>query len=468
MAAWAFVADMASATPTVNLNLNAAPWYVGPDFKLDPPDFSKARAGGLRAGQLITRSVPGNRQLSLPLQLLPSATPGANIEALCRQLAQDNILKVQLHTADPVFFRTFADPMLAATIRALLRNATTINLEIEAEPYAYGVREDLGTFTISNNPAVAGGCYFDVPAASIKGDSETPLLLLATSTGASGTPSGLVSKQVHLATRRRGVPSNLSNVIQAEDMTNGTDAADVIDALYSNGNKVTVSFATNAGLVLRLSDTFPGDGVATIEARGQYRVYARMAKTTAGDNIVAQLRYGSGATGAVANDSETLPATTNPTWIDLGLVPVPAYSDGVTMGYSGVQTKALMSFIGLYLQRVSGSGSVHVDCLYFMPADEPTTLMVKMPATDTTYAIDGTTESGGAVYALNTALDQQLEVATPPAIVGAGGFPALIPGVPNRIHMLRHTDQAGTLDAIGNTTTVRAFYWPRWLMPVRT
>lgn len=471
MASWAFVADMASATPTVLLNLNSTPWFVGNDFSLDPPAYSKGYAGGsLRPGLRVTHSTPGNRTLRLPMQLLPSSTPGANIEALCRQLAMDNILKVQLHTADPVFFRTFGDPEIAAQYRALLRSATTFTLQIEAEPYAYGVREEVtgSPFTVSNDPAVAvtNPCRFDI--VNVKGDSETPLLLLATSTGAAGAPSGLVSKQPHFATRRRGTPGNYSNVIQAEDMTNGVNTADAIDANYSNGNKVTTTFA-NSNNDLRLSDTFPDNGTPTVEARGEYRVYARMQKTVAGDVIKAQLKYGASSTAVVANDQVQLAANTNAYLVDLGLMPVPMFADGNTMGYSGVSTKVLMSFVGLYVQRVSGTGNVHIDYLYFMPADEPTTLIAKLPATDTTYAIDGTTESGGAVYALNTALDQQLEIGAPPAIVGGGGFPALIPGVTNRLHILRDVNPVPTAtDPVANTTTYRGFYWPRWINAVRT
>lgn len=468
MADWSFVTDMATASPATLLNLNAAPYFVGSDFRLDPPAFSKSRVGGLLPGDRVTNSRPGNRTLSLPIHLLPTATPGQDIENLCEQLAVDNILRVRLGT-NPVFFRTFGNPGIENAIRALFKQTTTISLEIEAEPYAYGVREELSgsPFTVSNNPAAATNpCFFD--ATGILGDAPTPLLLLATSTGAAGAPSGLVSKQIHLATRRRGTPGNYSNVMQAEAMTAvSADTTVTADAAMSGGSKLRCTFATTAALALRASDTFPANGTATVEARGEYRVYARLQRTDNTSVINAQLRYGSSSANVVSNDVMTLPLTTNPFYQDLGKIPVPAFADGYTMGFSGVQTKVLMSFVGLYLQRVSGTANVDIDHLYFMPADEPTTLIAAMPATDTTYAIDGTTEAGGAVYALNTALDQQLEVGTPPRIVGGGGFPALIPGVANRIHMLRNVDPAGSLDAIGNTTTWRAFYWPRWLEPIR-
>jgi hypothetical protein len=456
---------MASATPTVLLDLNTTGMRVGLDWNLDPPEYDKGRAGGtLRHGQRITRSVAGNRVLTIPIEITQTTSDAAAtaIENLGKQLAVDNILKVQFGSS-PVFFRTYADPQYAAKVRGVLTQDTSITLQIEADPFAYGPRVTVtgSPFTVSNNPAAGTNpCYFDV--SGVLGDVSTPLLLVATSTGASGTPSGLVSKWTHIATRRRGTPANYSNVVQAEDMTQGTNAVVTADATMSNGSKSRISFGT-ATNVLRLSDTFPGNGTSTVEARGEYTVYARMAKTVAGDGITAQLGYGGSSTNPVMNDAVTLPtATTGPWWINLGKVPVPPWSDPVTFGFSGVATKVQLAFVGLYAARATGTGSLDVDCLLFVPADD-STVIVKFPSTDTTYAIDGTTDAGGSVYAVTTALDEILSTTSPPQIVGGGGFPEVTPGQTNRIHVVRHVDPNGTtVDAVGNTTTIAAYYWPRW------
>lgn len=461
---WQFVADMASASPAVDLDLNSSGMRVLLNWKLGPTVFEKGYSGGpLRHGKRPTRSSATNQVLEIPVEInKASEALGAQaVEDLVRQLAVDNILKVQLDGAPaPVFFRTFGDADFAAAVRSVLIRDTSITLSIEAEPFAYGPRVTAGTFTVSNNPAaVTNPCRFDITG--VLGDVPTPLLLLATSTGASGAPSGLVNKWSHFATRRRGTPSNYSNVVQGEDMTQGTGAVVTVDATFSNGNKSRIGFGT-PGMTLRLSDTFPGNGTSTTEARGEYKVYARVAKTVAGDTISVQLGYGASSAAPVLNDAVTLPSAAGPFMVDLGKVPVPAWSDPNTHGFSGVSTKALMAFVGLYAARSAGSGSLDVDFLYFMPADEPTTLISKFPSTDTTYAIDGTTDEGGAVYALTAALDEVLSTSAPCQIVGAGGFPELIPGVTNRIHFLRHVDPAGTVDAVGDTTTFVAYYWPRW------
>lgn len=469
MATWQFVADMATATPSVLLDLNTTGIRVGNDWNLDPAPYDKARVGGpMRHGQRITRSVAGNRVLTIPIEITQASSDDAAtaVESLGRQLAVDNILKVQFGS-NPVFFRTFADPGYAARVRGILTQDTSLTLEIEAEPFAYGPRVTVtgSPFTVSNNPAAGTNpCRFDVTG--VLGDVPTPLLLVATSTGASGTPSGLVSKWTHIATRRRGTPSGYSNVIQAEDMTQGTDTTVTADATMSSGSKSRISYATATGSVLRLSGTFPGGG-ATIEARGEYTVYARLARTGTGGTIHVQLGYGASSAAPIMNDAVTPPFVTNPVWVNLGRVPVPVFSDPVTHGFSGVQTKASLGFVGIYADRVSSTSNLDIDCLYFVPADD-STVIVKWPSTDTIYAVDGTTDEGGAVYATTAALDEIVSTNTPPQVVGGGGFPEVIPGQTNRIHFLRNVDPNGTADAIGDTTTLAAYYWPRWREFTRT
>lgn len=472
MATWQFVADVSSASPTVVLDLNnGSPFWVGNDFSIDPAKFSKGYASSsLMHGARPTNSVAGNRSIRLPLHVKGSVSATVQaIQDLGRVLAAPSYLKVQLANATPIFFRLYGDPDYAATIRNLLLQTTTVEVTFEAEPWGIGPRVECAgsPFTVSNNPAIGTGVEFDITG--VLGDEETPLLLLATSTGASGAPSGLVNKWSHFATRRRGTPSNYANEVQAEAMTMvSADTTATVDATMSGGNKARCTFATTAAMALRVTDTFPANGTPTVEARGEYLVYARVAKSTAADVIDLQLKYGTGSTANIANDVQRLPAgLAGPYYVNLGKVPVPAFADPYTSGLSGVLTKALMSWVGLYAQRVSGSGSLDIDFLYFMPCDEPTTLLCRFPATDTTYAVDATTDAGGAVYGFTTALDEVLTLAAPPQIVGGGGFPSLIPGATNRIHFLRNIDPNGTVDAIGDTTTFRAYYWPRFREFVR-
>lgn len=467
MATWQFVADMASASPTVNLDLNnGSPFWVGDGYDLSPPPFDKSRSGGaLRPGQVVTRSVAQNRTLTIPVQLVAASASAAAtpIENLMKMLSVDNILKVQFGST-PVFFRTFADPGQALEIKKTLVQYSKLTLEIEAEPFAYGPRVEVtgSPFTVSNNPAATNPCLFDVTG--VLGDAETPLLLAATSTAASGTPSGFAAKWTHFATRRRGTPSGYSNVIQAESMTTNNGAAVVADASFSGGSKIRVTPGP-IGMTARLNAAFPS--TSSVEARGEYRVYARVAKTVAGDTWDIQLRYGVDSVAPVLNDVQRLPTgLAGAYYVDMGFLPVPAWSDPIYHGYSRVAMKAQVPWVAFYAQRVAGSGALDVDFLYFMPADE-STLLVKWPDETNVYVVDGTTDAGGSVYSSTAALDEVVTTASPSQIAAGGGFPEVIPGQTNRIHLLRNVDPNGTVDAIGNTTTIRAYYWPRWLEPFR-
>lgn len=472
MATWQFVADMVTASPTVLLDINSAStgMWVGDGYGLSPAPYDKGRASSpLRHGSRIVRSSAQNRILNLPLKLNASSNQAAatTVQTLGLILRTDGILKYQASNAtNPVFFRTFADPDYAIdVIKTLIQNAT-LTLQLECEPFAYSPRVEVtnSPFTLSNDPAAGSNPMF-IDVASVIGDVETPLLILATSTGAT---NGLVSKWTHVATRRRGAPSNYSNVIQAEAMTTGTNATVTADAAMSGGSKLRITPGTTTH-VIRANDTFPANGVSTVEARGEYTVYARLAKTVAGDVWTTQLRYGIDSTAPVQNDTVTLSAAmgAGPYWVNLGKVPVPPWSDPAQHGFSGIPLKVLMPWIGFYAGRTSGSGSLDLDCLYFMPADE-STVIVKWPSTDTTYVLDGTTAEGGSAYAATTALDEVITTAAPAQIVGGGGFPEVIPGQTNRVHIMRQVDPNGTVDGITSTTTLRAYYWPRWREPFRT
>ena len=467
MATWQFVTDFLTATPTVALDINSASTglRVGDGYNLDPPKYQKGYADSpLQHGSIPVRSVAPNRVLQIPIQVTTATADLAAtaIELLGKQIAVDNFLKVQFGST-PVFFRTFADPDYAWDVTKILTQSSKIILTLEAEPFAYGLRVDAGSFTVSNNPAI-GGMKFDI--SSVTGDVPTPLFMQFTSTGSTGAPSGVSNKWSHIATRRRGTPSNYSNVIQAENMAQGTNATVTADATMSGGSKSRISFGTTINS-LRLSDTFPDNGTALADARGEYQVYGRFAKTVAGDNITVQLAYGASSTAPVFNDTVTLPAVTGPFTTLLGKVPVPPWSDPVSHGYAGgADLKVLLAFVGLYAARVSGSGNLDVDYLYFVPADDRT-VIIRWPSTDTTYAIDGTTDEGGSVYAINTALDTITTTASPPAITGGGGFPELTPGVTNRIHFLRNVDPTGVTDPLTDTTNIQCYYWPRWREAVR-
>lgn len=475
-----FVADMTSDAPSVLLDLNVSPFNLAPGYEMNAAQFEKGWATSpMRHGGRMTRSVAGIKQMQIPLQVVSTTAAGFSgaVEALGRILMNNGILRVQFsNSSRPVFFRTFADPDYAISIRGILSCAVqyqVITLTLFSDPFAYGPRvETTGSpFTVSNDPAaVTNPMRFDITG--VQGDVPTPLLLVATSTAVTGASSGFASKWSHIAVRSRGTPSGYSNVVQAEDMTLGTNAAVVADAAMSNGNKVTITPGTT-GMVLRVSDTFPGNGVSTVEARGLYRVYARVVKTIFTDTWDMQLGYGASSANPTFNDVQRTPVPSpgnnGPWMVDLGFLPCPPWADPIYHGYSGTLMKCMVPFVGVYAQRVAGTGALQIDYLYFVPADE-STIIVAWPDDLAVYAVDGTTEAGGSCYATTTTLDEIITTSTPPQITSGGGFPELVPGQTNRIHLIRNVDLTGNrIDPTNsNNTILRAYYWPRWRNVTRT
>lgn len=473
-----FVADMTSDAPAVLLDLNSSPITLAPGYDFGAASFDKGWATSpLRHGGRLTRSVAGIKQMNIPLQVVSPTAAGfsAAVETLGRLLMTNGYLRVQFsNSSRPVFFRYFADPDYSISIRGILSCAVqyqVITLTLYTDPFAYGPRVEVSgsPFTVSNDPAaVTNPMRFDVTG--VQGDVPTPMLLVATSTAVTGNPSGFAGKWTHLGVRNRGTPSNYSNVIQAEDMSLDTNAAVVVDAAMSNGNKVTITPGT-IGMVLRVHDTFPGNGTAVVDARGLYRVYARVQKSNAADVWSMQFGYGASSTSPVLNDAQGVPtvANTGPWMVDLGYLPCPAWADPIYHGFSGTLMKCVVPFVGVYAQRVSGTGTLQIDYLYFVPADE-STIIVAWPDDLAQYAIDGTTEAGGSCYATTTALDEVITTSRSAQITSGGGFPELVPGQTNRIHLVREVDLTGLgLDPVlGNTTTIRVFCWPRWRNVTRT
>lgn len=296
----------------------------------------------------------------------------------------------------------------------------------------------------------AGGCCFDV--SDIKGDVETPLHL--------SLDDGLtLSRTLLFAVRRRGTPSQAPFVLQAEAMTRNSDttlAASNDTAMSGGGqNYVRVPFGTTTAMVNRVSiSTWPA--TPGLDVRGQYKVYARVRRNTGTDRISLRLAYAAAA-GLLFADTVSLPtaAVTDPIYIDLGVVQLPAGTDPVTDS-TGVELPAAGQYIAVQASRDSGSGTLDIDCLLFVPADDRL-LIVKLPADAglgaTSQVIDG---DRSLVYTVGPSgeLLSLLPAET------AGGPPMVTPGQPARIVMF---SVAQTLENLTTARKVTPFYMPRYL-----
>jgi len=230
--------DSIAASPTVRLDLNDnVTWGVTYDSDFSPPSLKSSWAGTLLAdGELLTAAAYANRTINLTLEVKVSTVDAVaeQLQKLWRELNRPtNFLMWQpTGMTHPVFFRTFRSSDTSVTDYPGAGTFRVVEVSVEAEPFAYGLKEALSTVTITNDPAAdTNGMYFDVP--SPKGDVETPLYLAID--GSVINPPTEGAPQSLIAVRRRGTPADGPFVLQAEAMTLAANSAGGSDSAIAPG-----------------------------------------------------------------------------------------------------------------------------------------------------------------------------------------------------------------------------------------
>jgi hypothetical protein len=468
----AFV-DSIAASPTVRLNLcngTRGPWNLLKDTRFDPPPLRRAIPQSLLAdGAAPASAAYDNRTIVLKLQLLTNgdfmdADPAAaQFQLLMRELDRPtNILRLLPGGTAPVFFRTYRSSADAFEFDPVNREVTGMLL---AEPFALGLEETLSGVSVTNDPAAStNGLFLDV--ASPKGDVETPLTLTV-SNGVVGTGR----RRSAFSVRRRGTPSATPLFLQAESMTLASNVTlPGADATMSGSGSsyARVAYTGSTALIQRLSTPTRFPSAASVDARGQYRVFARTRQSVGTDQHTIRLRWG-GADVQIANDTVKIPVDTGPsaptrTLIDLGNIQIPAGYDPVERGLSGAELATEGVFLAVDTGRTTGSGTLDVDYLLFLPNDDQArTTFVSWPANA---SVTDFVLSGGPsprAYARNASG----QITSTQAVEIAGMGLMITPGVTNRIFFHRDvgtsTSVAGAGDSVTATTTLTPSYFPRYV-----
>jgi hypothetical protein len=250
-------------------------------------------------------------------------------------------------------------------------------------------------------------------------------------------------------------------VFQAEAMTQGPDTTtQANDAAFSGaGNNYSrCTFSTNALLTARL--TLTDLGTASVDLRGTYRVFVRYRKNTSGDGINLRLVWGDGSRNdVITNDTFATPNTTNITMADLGLISIPYGLDSVYDFRSGTELVVDDRFrIEIEAGRTSGSGSLDLDFVLLVPADDRFGL-IEWGETESASDRRWLDAYDWSVHG-RTSADEVVSVEAPRA--RSGGLPMLSPGQTNRIYMLYEVAESRA-HAIAATTTVSVAYYPLYL-----
>lgn len=464
--------DDYSNTPEAGtlLDLMSSPWTVTDAFDISPPPIRRAESSTLlRDGSIYPATAYDNRSLGLVLTLNASS-PDASATELQKLMKLLNrasaIIRWQMiGQSKSVYFRTFRssaskiDEHPQANPCGSLRHFT---ITVPAEPFAYGPQQMMAPVTVNNDfdTGTTNPQSFDVAAADVIGDVDTPMIMRIKASDVAGLQSLIFMRRTRLG--------GLFYGLQMETGVNQTDTTSPgHDAAMSGGagnNYTRTSFASDATLINRVTfSQFPPSPFVTTSYRGKYRVLLRYRKSVAGDVINARLLWDGFSTGSsIVGKTVTLVGTTELRYADLGLVSIPTGQDPVEEGYSGLPWPASGVPVSVQAQRVTGSGNLDMDGLVFVPADD-SQLFVTWP-------------SGIADYGVVDSITQMVyEQNVDPGTVGPGPigdalgipavgvFPMLSPGVVNRVGLIPDVGTVGSADSIATTATFSISYYPRYL-----
>lgn len=450
--------DSIASSPTVRLDLNdttgAGFWLGDGGLLCPPPPLVQSASGaipGMQDGGPVSASSYDNRTLTLPLTITGATSMDARntlVSSLVKELNREtNILEYRPDgSSTSVFFRTFRSPQFEQPLWFAKQPDATVQLDLYAEPFAYGLRVDSTPVTVSSNPTTTNGIHVDV---TVTGDVDTPAYVALTGGTASGAPT-----PTYLAVRSRGTPASLTVLYEAEAaaiMDSDTNLAGATDANATGAgiNTVVTDFSIDPSMRSKLRFT-PG---SLAEIRGTYRVLVRVKKSVSGDVIKMQIDSGS--------TTATVGAGTTFQYADLGLIQFPRSQDSAT-GYGGTYPSVSSAeTFQVQAGRTSGTGTLTFDHLLLIPADTGLNIITSptgMVRRATTIPWSGTNQlivdgpndtlyvltSGGAIQS--------------PGLRDTGGTIPLQPGS-NRLYVVENTGSSNT----AVTSSVTVSWWPRYL-----
>lgn len=464
--------DSISATPTTRLDLNdESSWWVK-SFTAAPPRLRRSTASNaMRDGITVGSASYDSRTLTIELECRKSTQDAGatEIQKLWRELDRaNNWIQYQPQGASkPVFFRTYRSDTSGLADIAAQAAMRTITIEVLAEPFALGLKESLGPYTISSNPAAASNPgYVDLP--SILGDVAAPLVYWDSASGGSAYMSRLV-----VAHAGGSEVASVITALQAEslqvgiDTTNPGGGPDAAMSGTGTNNYLRTSFATTSILNSTRVQTL----TAVAQPAGLYRILAavRRSGTTSTLQVRAVVGNASVASTGTIGSTITLPATTNRQLVDLGVF---AWPDATPVGVTGLAGTS-QAKIDFHAGRTGGSDTLDWDAFLLVPAGGQqgtiTTLLTSAAATSPAgnrLVLDGANDQ----MFMTTSSSDPTTTAVPHVVASASGAaPSATPGLSNRLYVQSFD---GTTPAAGVTTTtaVSLAYWPRYLLvrPVST
>lgn len=433
-------------------------------------------ASPLSDGFHVGSSTYGARVLTLRVRFAAANvdTLATQMQLLNRELDREtNWLMWQPDGATkPVFFKTYRSAPVEVDMEEATATGWEYGLELLADPFALGLRETLGPFTVNNDPAHASNGLF-VDVTGVIGDVPARAVIQDT--------SGLREFTL-LAVRQHGTPSDHAFFRQAESCTlglNTTNPGGGPDAVMSGTGTNNFVRTNDGGVVFdepqtRLTWDLSATHTTTAQRlalAGAFRVMVVM--RTPGLNT----NWG----GVRAKVGEVTGSTVRPGTsfarriLDLGVF---TYQDLVTPGLS-VEAPADASFNKIEIQssNTSGSGAdMDWDFIALIPADEGTLMWANNAIDTTSYdvLIDGENERVMLYTNGGNPFDGTAALRSTDAVNESGGYLSLVPNQTNRVYVLTADYSVSShsfMPMVKTTSEALTFnYWPRYLhvRPVTT
>lgn len=394
--------------------------------------------------------VLGPRTSRLPLRVAgtkPAAL--AKLNAVVRELLRPtNWLEVQLAAeAEPRWLRTWATVPEPVDLSLVWDDPDrtdhwTAALPIAGDPLWIGPEQDLGDWTITNNPS-SGAQPMRVVLPEIDGEAAAPLLVKATKSAAGGMFGPAV-----------GVARSEPVVAAAPDSWGAAVAAPVTDATYLAGAyRQTTGGLADWTAVGTWTPDVP-DGVDYT----RWVAALRVSGTTSQGAFRLRWRVqAAGISSVVYSQPVVVDVEQQPRWVTAGDVPCPML-DLTGLGVTADTT------LTLEVERITSGGELRFDgTLMLIPGGPDADLLMLSPDPISTagvmFLVDADLRRAGMAVGIAPART--------PGV--AGGWPYVVPGQDNVLTFWQSLDPtigSGIVDSITSTAAVSVSYRPRYVWGV--
>lgn len=288
--------------------------------------------------------------------------------------------------------------------------------------------------------------YVEIAAVDALGVLPCPMRLVLTNTYAT-----LGARRVYIAHKAQGTPASFTHILEAESATiNATYSASAVDALCSNGNKVTLGSVSPIPAAAATLLTWTLSSAQAGYILNQWiRVIARFSTLPNNGNTKMRITLTDSVTGTQIDQSDWVTLTTTDS---LQIICTKFFSPNLQGQVAAGAIKIILEG-----KNSGANGTASLDFIELAPVDGGTGFRFLKPADETLVSIPVST---GVLN--DDMINDALFIESRQDVWLAYGGPLMvIPGRLQRLYTLR--DNSDGTAAIASTMTIQLFTRPRVL-----